>query len=82
MGGRGSSSGLNGSEKPFSIPKVTNQQLKGMNRKQLETLATAIYANKSMAAGKTKADGISRAKSLMSSNSDAQLRKYIKKYGG
>ena len=85
MGGRGASSGLAGGrsakEKAFSIPKVTGAQLKAMSRKQLETLATAIYANQAVKSGLSQAEGVYRANSLMSGNSDAQLRKYIKKYG-
>lgn len=86
MGGRGASSGLGGGsgkkEKLFSIPKVTGAQLKTMSRKQLETMATAIYANRAVKSGMSQAEGVHRAKSLMSGNTDAQLRKYIKKYGG
>ena len=86
MGGRGASSGLGGGsgtkEKAFSIPKVTGAQLKSMGRKQLETLATAIYANRAANSGISQAEGVRRAASLMSGNTDAQLRKYIKKYGG
>lgn len=85
MGGRGASSGLGGGsgtkEKLFSVPKVTGAQLKKMNRKQLETLATAIYANRATKSGMSQDEGVRRAKSLMSGNTDAQLRKYISKYG-
>lgn len=85
MGGRGASSGLSSGsgtrEKPFSVPKVTGAQLKAMSRKQLETMATAIYANRATKSGLSQAEGVRRASSLMSGNTDAQLRKYIKKYG-
>lgn len=82
MGGRGAASGLKSNNSPFSIPKVSGSDLKKMSRKQLETMATAIYANRSMKSGLSKSEGVRRAKSLMSGNTDAQLRKYIKKYGG
>lgn len=85
MGGRGASSGLGGGsakkEKAFSIPKVTGTEIKSMSRKQLETMATAIYANRAIKSGMSQAEGVYRARSLMSGNTDAQLRKYIAKYG-
>lgn len=85
MGGRGASSGLGGGsgakEKAFSVPKVTGAQLKSMSRSQLETLAAAIYANRATKSGLSQAEGLHRARSLMSGNTDTQLRKYIKKYG-
>lgn len=80
MGGRGGSSGLSGNKK-FNIPKVTGTQLKKMSRKQLETMATAIFANNAAKSGLPQAEGVRRANSLMSGNTDAQLRKYILKYG-
>lgn len=82
MGGRGSSSGLKQKSNLFDIPKVTGAQLKKLNRQQLETLTTAIYANRAVASGLSQAEGIRRAKLLMDGNTDNQLRKYIKKYGG
>lgn len=82
MGGRGASSGLKSKEKLFSIPKLTGSQLKSMSRKQLESVATAIFSNRSIRSGLSQAEGIRRARLLMSGNTDAQLRKYIKKYGG
>ena len=80
MGGRGAASGL-GSTKQFSIPKVTGAQLKAMGRKQLETMAVAIFANRSSKTGLSLSEGMSRAQSLLDGNSDAQLRKFISKYG-
>ena len=85
MGGRGASSGLGGGsgtkEKAFSIPKVTGAQLKSMGRSELEAMATAIYANNAVKSGLSQSEGVYRARSLMSGNTDAQLRKYIAKYG-
>lgn len=88
MGGRGSSSGLSAGqtkaaakETPFDVPKVSNNLLKSIDRSSLETLATAIYANNAMKSGLSQAEGVRRARALMSGNTDAQLRRYIKKYG-
>ena len=85
MGGRGASSGLGGGsgakEKLFNVPKATGAQLKKMSRKQLETMATAIYANRAIKSGMSQAEGARRGESLLSGNSDTQLRKYIAKYG-
>ena len=85
MGGRGASSGLDGGsgtkEKAFSVPKVTGAQLKKMSRKQLVTIATAISANDAVKRGLSQAEGVRRASLLMDGNTDAQLRKYIAKYG-
>lgn len=81
MGGRGASSRLGKKEKAFSIPKVTPAQLKKMSRSQLETLASAIYANEAVKSGLSQAEGVRRASSIMDGNTDAQLRKYISKYG-
>jgi len=68
------------SAKKFTVPEgLKESDVKGMKRKDLETLATAIYANKAMESGIDKAEGVRRAKSLMSGNTDAQLRKYIVK---
>ena len=69
----------NGGEK-FSVPSgLKEADVKGMKRKDLENLATSIYANKAMEQGLSKEEGVHRAKSLMSGNTDAQLRKYIVK---
>lgn len=84
MGGRGSSSGLGGgagaAEKNFSIPKFTGKQLAQMSRKQLRTIAIAISANDMMSNGLSKAEAVRRA-TLLDGDTDAQLRKYISKYG-
>jgi len=85
MGGRGASSGFGGGSsaagKSFSSPKVTSKQLAKLGRKQLETIATAISANDMMGRGLSQSESVRRATSLMSGNTDAQLRKYISKYG-
>lgn len=80
MGGRGSSSGLRSGG--GGLTKVSASDLKKMSRKQLERAATSIFANRSVKSGLSRAEGTRRAKLLMSGNTDAQLRKYIKKYGG
>ena len=85
MGGRGASSGLGGgagaAAKNFNVPKVTGKQLARLGRKQLESLATAISANDMMGRGLSQSESVRRATSLIDGNSDAQLRKYISKYG-
>ena len=85
MGGRGSSSGLGGGagakEKPFRIPKITAAELKSMRRKDLERWASAIVANNWLERGVSLAEGLRRFEALKSSNSDAQLRKTIARYG-
>ena len=79
MGGRGSASGSSagGRDTPFPVGKFTAKQIKGMSRSDLETVATAIYANKAMSNGLSKVEGVRRATLLLSGNTDAQLRKYI-----
>lgn len=85
MGGRGASSGLGGGsnapDKKLSVPKVTGKQLARLSRKHLESLATAISANDMMGRGLSQSESVRRATSLIDGNSDAQLRKYISKYG-
>lgn len=81
MGGRGSGSGLNTGNTPFKIPKVTKKQLGSLNRSALETLVTAIYANRAMEGGLSREEGVRRARALMDGNTTEQLRKYIAKYG-
>lgn len=64
----------------FDVPSnITSKSLKAMKRGDLETFATAIYANKAMESGLSKEEGVRRAKSLMSGNTTAQLIKYIEK---
>lgn len=86
MGGRGASSGLSGGsgtkEKLFNVPKVSSAQLKSMSRRQLITMATAIFANGAVKSGLSQAEGVRRATLLMDGNTDVQLRKYIKKNSG
>lgn len=89
MGGRGSNGGSGGSSigggkntdnSPFKIPKMSKAKVGKMSRSELESWATAIYANNAMKTGLSKADGVYRARSLMSGNTTAQLRKYVTKY--
>lgn len=84
MGGRGSSSGLGGgtgtAEQNFSIPKVTGKQLAQLSREQLRTISIAISANNMMSKGLSKEEAFRRA-TLLDGDTDAQLRKYILKYG-
>lgn len=88
MGGRGASSGLKSAGKtggglgqPFRVPKFTDAEIKKMSRSQLESVATALYANEGIKNGLSLSEGTRRAKSLMSGNTSTQLRKYIKKHG-
>lgn len=85
MGGRGSSGGGTGriggsgggGNSPISIPKLNKAVIGKLGRADLETLATAIFTNNALKSGLSKAEGIRRAKSLMSGNTTAQLRKYV-----
>lgn len=84
MGGRGSigkngsgNKGRSGSGELFSVPKITKNVAKGLSRKDLETFATAIFANRAMKSGMSREEGIRRAKSLMSGNTTAQLKNYV-----
>ena len=97
MGGRGASGGgrsssvgsgtaiksrtSGGKSASIKIPTFTKASISKMNRSGLETLATAIFANRATAQGLSIQEGIHRAKSLMSGNTTAQLRKYVLKYG-
>lgn len=97
MGGRGASGGgrsssvgsgtavksrTSGGKSAFiKIPTFTKASISKMNRPGLETLATAIFANRATSQGLSIQEGIHRAKSLMSGNTTAQLRKYVLKYG-
>lgn len=81
MGGRsGASVGRSSVSKPIAVPKVDKKTLGTMERKNLETLATAIFANNASKMGMTKEQGAQRARDLMSGNTSAQLRKYILKH--
>ena len=97
MGGRGANGGVrsgsagnktsfksykgSGTSDYFEIPKLSKADVATMNRSQLETFATAIFANDAVAQGLSIQEGVHRAKSLMSGNTTAQLRKYVLKYG-
>lgn len=97
MGGRGASGGgrsgsvgsgtavksrtSGGKPASIKIPTFTKASISKMNRSGLETLATAIFANRATSQGLSIQEGIRRAKSLMSGNTTVQLRKYVLKYG-
>lgn len=90
MGGRGATSGFAGGTKiqkgaiGGSANTKTNystKEINTMNRKQLENVARAIYVKKNTALGLSTSEADYRARSLMSGNTDAQLRKYIKRNG-
>lgn len=85
MGGRGSSGsrGNVGSNKNNSarvtIKKFSSNDLKSMNRKSLEIAARAVFVKNNVSSGMSNSEADYRARSLMSGNTDAQLRKYILK---
>ena len=59
----------------------TTKQLNSMSRAKLVDTALKVAAKKAKSQGITEAEAVRRAKALMTSNSDAQLRKYIKRNG-
>jgi hypothetical protein len=61
--------------------KFTQAELNKMNRKKLESTALQVARKLASKQGISEAEAERRAKMLMSSNSDAQLRKYIKRNG-
>jgi hypothetical protein len=63
--------------KLFQVSNVSKSMLSTLSRKDLETMATAVYANNGMQNGLSMVQAVQRAKDLMSGNTDAQLRKYI-----
>ena len=91
MGGRGSSGGGGGGgggsrssadQKSFNInTKFSKTEINMMSRSQLETVATAIFIKKGIASGLSSSEAAYRAKSLMSGNTNAQLKRYINKNG-
>ena len=94
MGGRGGSSGMNkgagggGSSSNSAADRIANTntkfstaQINLMSRSQLETVAIAVFAKQNMARGLSAEEAVYRARSLMSGNTTAQLKKYIKKNG-
>ena len=94
MGGRGGSSGMNkgagggGSSANSAAAKIkatntkfSTAQINSMSRSQLETVATAVFAKQNMARGLSAEEAVYRARSLMSGNTTAQLKKYIKRNG-
>lgn len=88
MGGRGSSGGGGGggrssaSQKSFNTnTKFSKTEINAMSRSQLETVATAVFIKKGIASGLSASEAAYRAKSLMSGNTSAQLKRYISKNG-
>ena len=61
--------------------KFTENQIKNMSRKELETAALIINVKRASNQGLTGDEAFRRASLLMAAQSDAQLRKYIKKHG-
>lgn len=59
----------------------TTQELSGMNRSQLEAIAYDVAVKRAGIQGITEDEALRRARALMSAQSVAQLRRYIKKYG-
>lgn len=93
MGGRGGSSGIGkqtggGGSSSSAAAKISSTntkfstaQINSMSRSQLETAATAVFVKQNMARGLSAEEAVYRAKSLMSGNTTAQLKKYIKRNG-
>ena len=82
MGGRGSS-GRRGNGKSsglFPVFKVSRSLAKTFSRSQLETLATAIFANDGMKSGLSRTEAVTRGRSLIPFNTTAQLRNYVVKH--
>ena len=61
--------------------KFTKAEIAMMPRDMMETFAHAIAIKRAFVNGITPKEALRRSRLLMSAQSDAQLRKYIKKYG-
>ncbi len=94
MGGRGSASGVakagsvsggGKSTKSNSLSamntKFSTKEISKMSRRQLEIAARAVFVKQNVAKGLSATEADRRASLLMSGNTDAQLRKYIKRNG-
>lgn len=83
MGGRGSSSKMSSSRASVTNvnTKFTSKELSSMGRSQLESVARAVFIKQNVARGLTTEEASRRARLLMGGNTDAQLRKYIKRHG-
>lgn len=87
MGGRGSSGKANKTKTVGSAPELrirtsySQQELKQMQRSQLETIAREVARKNASFQGITEAEALRRFDALVSSNTTPQLRKYISKYG-
>lgn len=86
MGGRGSSSNMSGGGGSRTSvmnmnTKFSSKEINSMNRSQLETVARAVFVKQNVARGMSVEEANHRAVLLMSGNTDAQLRKFIRKNG-
>ena len=80
-GGSGSSANSAAAKIKATNTKFSTTQINSMSRRQLENVATAVFAKQNMARGLSAEEAVYRARSLMSGNTTAQLRKYIKRNG-
>lgn len=80
FGGRGGSSGSKSGGGGSSGRKYTADQIRGMSRNSLLTAAKRVYVKQNTKAGLSKAEAEKRFSLLSASNSDAALRRYIKRY--
>lgn len=76
-----SSSGKNTKSISGINTKFSTKEISSMSRKQLEEVARAVFIKQNMARGLSESEADYRARSLMSGNTTAQLRKYVKKNG-
>ena len=72
-GGSGSSSGNGGHN-------ITKKEVDKMSRKQLEATARSVLLKSPAYSGLSANEAMRRINALMPSNSDAQLRRAIKRY--
>ena len=82
-GAGGSGSSANGAAEKIKATntKFSTAQINSMSRSQLESVAIAVFAKQNMARGLSAEESVYRARSLMSGNTTAQLKKYIKRNG-
>ena len=78
FGGRGGASGGKRSGTTISFKKFTAKEIASMSKKQLATVAKAVFINKNTASGMKASEAARRFDLLVSGNSPAQLRKFIK----
>lgn len=81
-GGGGASSESKAEAEIMSVnTKFSTSELNSMSRSQLETVARAVFIKQNIARGLSASEADYRARSLMSGNTTAQLKKYIKRNG-